>query len=166
MLLGVVEHGCADAVFAVGAFEDVDVDTSLAAAPERLVVGQVVEGHRLIAELRIHCHDGCTAGQTEYFGVWPSGACEREGHLLNVFGYTSSSVIGVDDETRSGYIMLVAPRLNITESCEDVTVEGDDSLGLSDFGHQIFVGALGNTGTAHFGGVGNGFQYGVDIFLV
>ena len=48
MFLGVVEHGGADAVAPVGAVENINIDASLASAPERLVVGEVVECYRFI----------------------------------------------------------------------------------------------------------------------
>ena len=75
MLFGVVEHGGADAILAVGAMEHIHVDTSLASTPESLVVGEVGKSHRLIPQLRVHRHHGCTARQTEYLGMRPAGSC-------------------------------------------------------------------------------------------
>ena len=63
LLFRIEEHGGADAVAAVGAVEDVAVDASLAASPEALVVGEVVEGHRKVSQLRVHLHHCRAAGQ-------------------------------------------------------------------------------------------------------
>ena len=60
MLCWVVEHSGTDASLEVGALQDVIVDAGLAAAPESRIVGQLLEGHRTIAELIVDLEDGST----------------------------------------------------------------------------------------------------------
>lgn len=67
MLLRIVEHCGADTVTAVCAVEDIDIDASLASAPERLVISEVIERYRMIAELRIHLHNGRTEVSEKIF---------------------------------------------------------------------------------------------------
>ena len=86
MLLGVEQHAGADTVFAVGAVQHVDVDAAFAAAPEGLVVGQLGKSDGLVAQLGVHGHDGGTAGQREYLGVWPADAGQGERHVLDALG--------------------------------------------------------------------------------
>ena len=60
MLLWVEEHGSTDAVFAIGTMEDIHVDATLATTPERLIIGEVGEGDRKIAQLGVHFHHSRT----------------------------------------------------------------------------------------------------------
>ena len=153
MLLGVVEHSGADAVFAVSAMQHIYIDASLAAAPKGLVIGEVSESYRLITQLCVHRHHCSSARQTEYLGVWPTCACESERHVLDFLGHSQSSEIRMNDETGGGDILLVASSLDITESGEPVATESYHSLCLLHLGGEVFVGALCNTSAAHLGGI-------------
>ena len=76
------------------------------------------------------------------------------------------AVVGVYDESRGSHILFVAPGLDVTESCKVVTIEGDDGLGLLHLCCQILVCTLGDACAPDLGGIGDGLQYGVDIFLM
>ena len=86
MLFWIEQHAGADAVFAVGAMEHVDVDATLAALPESLVIGQFGKRDRLITQFGVHLHHGSTAGQRENLGMRPSDASQRERHVLDALG--------------------------------------------------------------------------------
>ena len=83
MLFRVVEHGSADAVFAISAVQHIDIDATLASTPESLVVCKISEGDRVISQLSIHGHYGRSAGERENFGMWPSSSCQSERHVLD-----------------------------------------------------------------------------------
>ena len=122
ILAGIEEHGRADAIFTVGTMQHVLVNTSLTTPPESLIGGEIVEGHRVIAELSVHLHHGRTASEREDLGMRPAQTGERERHILNAFSQSESPIIGMYDQTRGSHIMFVAPGLNVTESGKPLTV--------------------------------------------
>ena len=79
----VVQHRRADAELAVLGHQDVVVDAAFATFPERLVVGQFVEGDGHVAQLGVHLHYGRAAGQAEYLGPGPAQAGQAERGLLD-----------------------------------------------------------------------------------
>jgi hypothetical protein len=164
LLFRVKEHGGADAVAAVGAVEDVAVDAALTSPPEALVIGEVVEGHGKIPQLCVHLHHRRPAGQREDLGMGPSDACEGEGEVLDALGDSHSSEVGMNDQSRGGDIVFVAPRLDVAESGELLALQGDDRLSLFHLRGHVLRRALGDAGAADLCCVGDGFQYGVDIF--
>ena len=165
MLFGIVEHGGADAVFAVGTFEHIHIDTSLAAAPECFVVGKVCKSHRLIPQLGVHGHHCSTAGEAEYLGMGPSGACQGECHVLDVLRHPPAAEVRVYNESGCGDILLVSPSLNVAESSKLFSLQGNHSLGLFHFCGQILVGTF-DTRPPHLCRIGNRLEDGVDILLM
>ena len=69
MVFRVVQHGRAHAILPFLAHEDLVVDTTLAAGPKGIVLGQLRIGHRFVTQLGIDLHDGKTRRQPEYLGV-------------------------------------------------------------------------------------------------
>ena len=155
---GIVEHGRADAELAVLGHQDIVVDTAFTSLPERLVVGQFVEGDGHVTQFGVHLHDGRAAGKTEYLGPRPSEACQAEGGLFDTFCQSYTLVFGVYYQTGSGYVLLVAPAFDVGETSKFIATESDDSFSLFHFGGYIFVCALGNSCAAFLGG----FPYGVE----
>ena len=99
MLLWVEEHGGADAILAVGAMENIHVDTTLATTPEGLIVGQVGEGDREITQLGVHLHYSRTGCQRENLGMRPSLSGERKGEVLDALCQSDASEVWVNDQT-------------------------------------------------------------------
>ena len=62
--------------------------------------------------------------------------------------------------------MLVPPRLDITESGELVTVEGDDRLCLAHLCRHVVGRAFRYTGATHLRRVGNSLENGVNKFYM
>ena len=93
MLFRVVEHGSADAVFAISAVQHIDIDATLASTPESLVVCKISEGDRLISQLSIHGHYGRSAGERENFGMWPSSSCQSERHVLDFLSNAKMTIV-------------------------------------------------------------------------
>ena len=159
MGLGVIKHGGADAEFAVFRHENVVVDAPFATAPEGFVVGELVEGDGHIAQLGIHLHDGGTAGEREYFCPRPSQTGQLERSLLDALGQAEPAIFGVNDESRGGHILLVAPRLDIGKSRKVISAQGDDGFSLFHLLGHILVRALGNAGSTHFGSLSDGWGH-------
>ena len=166
MFLRIVEHSGADAILATGALEHVYIDAALASAPESLVVGEVGKRHGMIAQLGVHRHNGSSAREREYLGMRPTGAGEREGEVLDALCHTQSAELRVDDKTRSGDILLVAPCLDVAEPYKLLAVKSNYSLGFLHLRSHIFVCTLSDTGAANLGGFLYGIKYCVDIFLM
>ena len=142
-------------------------DTALASAPEGLVVGEVGKGHGLVAQCRVHGHHGGAAGQRENLGMRPARAGQREGHVLDALGYVVAPEVGVDDEAAGSHVLLVLPGLDVAEPGKAaVAGQGNDGLGLLHLLRKVLVCALGDAGSAHFSGLGNGVEDGVYIDLV
>ncbi len=99
MFLWVEEHGGADAVFAVGAMEDIHVDATFATTPERLVIGQVGESNWKITQLGVHLHDSRAGSQRENLGMRPSLSGERKGQVLDALCQSQTTEVWVNDQT-------------------------------------------------------------------
>ena len=97
MHLRIVEHGGADAVFPACAVEYIHIDATLTTTPKCLIVGEVGKCNRLIAQLCVHRHHRRTAREREYLGVRPSGARERESHILDFLCHAKMAEIWMDD---------------------------------------------------------------------
>ena len=73
--------------------------------------------------------------------------------------------IGMYNQTRGCHVLLLLPRLDVAEPCKaSVFGQRYDSLGLHHLLGQILVCTFGNTRTSYFSSLGNGVEYGVNIF--
>ena len=93
MLGRVEEHGGAYTILAIGAMEDVGIDATLTATPERLVVGEILEGHGQIAKLSVHLHHGRAIRQREDLGVRSMHARQGERELFYSLGESLAMVV-------------------------------------------------------------------------
>ena len=98
VLCGVIEHGCADAVLPIRAMQHVDIDASLTAAPESLVISEVGERDGLVAQLGVHGHNGSTTRQREDLGMRPACASQGERHVLDALRYVMAAKVRMYNE--------------------------------------------------------------------
>ena len=99
--------------------------------------------------------------------MWPSGASQCKGHILNALGNMHAAEIGMYNQTRGCHVLLLLPRLDVAEPCKaSVLGQRYDSLGLHHLLGQILVCTFGNTRASYFSSLGNGVEYGVNILLV
>ena len=159
----VIQHRRADAELAVLGYKDIVVYASFASLPKSVVVCQFVEGDRHVPQFSIHLHHGRTTGEAEYLSPRPSQACQAEGGLFDALGQSDALVFGMYDETRCGYILFVAPTLDVAESGKLRAVQGDDGFAFLHLGGYIFVCTLGDARAALLGGLADGVEYGVYI---
>jgi hypothetical protein len=62
--------------------------------------------------------------------------------------------------------VLVAPCLDVAETCEFLSLESDDSLCLTHLGRYVFCRTLGDAGATLLSSFGDGCQNGVDVLDV
>lgn len=166
MLGRVEEHGGAYAILAVGAVENVGIDATLASTPKRLVVGEILECNGQITELSVHLHHGRATRQRENLGMRPTYTRQGEGDVFYFLGKPQAAIVGMHYESGGRDIMLVSPRLYITETCEILTVEGDDRFRLAHLCSHVVGRTFRYACAAHLSGIGNGLKNGVNIFNV
>ena len=166
MLLGVPEHTSAHAELALLQLQYVVIDAPLTSAPESLIIGKLIETHGNITQSGIHLHHGIATGEGEYLGMWPAEACQGEGIVLDATRHTQTLIIGMDYQAGGGYIVLISPGLDITETGKAFSIQRQNGLTLLYLGSKVFVCTLGNTRATLLGGIAYGLQNLVDIFLV
>ena len=78
-----------------------------------------------------------------------------------------TSEVGVYNQSRGGYILLILPSLDVAESCKSTIFgQGDDSFGFHHLLGQILMRSLGYTCTTHLRSLCNGVENSVYILLV
>ena len=142
--LGVEEHASAEAAGAVVALQDVVVLASLATLPELLVLRQFGQCHRHVAQCGVELHYGQRGRDTEELGVGESLASQLERFLLDASGQAHFAVFGVNDKSRGGHKVSMAPTLDIAEPNESVAIECHHSLAAVNLLGHIFGRSLGN----------------------
>ena len=120
----------------------------------------------MIAQLGVHRHNGSTTRQRENLGVRPACTGESESEVLDALSHAQSTELRVNNKTRGGDILLVAPCLDVAESYKLLTVKSNYSLGFLHLRSHIFVCTLSDTGAANLGSFLYGIKYCVDIFLM
>lgn len=130
MLLGVVEHGGADATLEVGAGQDIVVDAGLTTAPESGIVGKLLEGDRTVTQLVVDLEDSRSRGDAEEFGVGEKLAAIDKRETLDAFGQSATTELGFDNQAGIDHEGLVAPTLNVAEAGELIAAQSDDGLAL------------------------------------
>ena len=141
--LGVEEHAGAEAAGAVVALQDVVVLASLATFPELLVLCQLGQCHRHVAQCGVELHYGQRGRDTEELGIGESLASQLERLLLDASGQAHLAVFGVNDKSRGGHKVSMAPALDVAEPYETVAIEGYNSLATIDLLGHIFGRTLG-----------------------
>src|SRR5579863_9215316 len=152
MVFRVIQHGCAHTVLPLLAHQDIIVDTAFAARPERIVLGQLGIGHRLITQVRVDLHDGKPRCQTKDLCVRIGCPAEPEDLAFDLFGKPAFAEGGCDDKAGIGDIFAVAPGLDIAEPGPDtVFCEGNDGFTLPHLLLDIVRAPFGNTGASRQG---------------
>ena len=94
------------------------VHTTLAATPEGVIIRQLVEAHRHIAQRRIHLHHCIARRQRENLSLRPSDARQRKRIILYTLRNAQPLIVRVHYQSRRRNIVLVAPCLDVTKPSE------------------------------------------------
>src|SRR5574344_59150 len=109
------------------------ITTPLTSLPEGLIVRKFRERNRYITQFGINLHYGTSTCKTEQFCFRPSLSGEIECELLDTLCQSQISESRNNYQTGVSHIMLVAPCLDIAETCKLITTQGYNSLSLFHF---------------------------------
>ena len=142
----VEQHGRAEAIFPIFALQNRVVDAAGATVPELIVIGQFRIGNRVIAQFVIDLHHGQTGSQSEEFRTFELLERQEEGQGLDRLGEAQLTELGIDDQTRVGYIVAMAPAFDVAETGPgSVFVQRDHGFAVPHFTGNIFRGTFGDT---------------------
>ena len=145
--LWVVEHTCAEAHTTIVALEDIVVAATLATLPELVILSELRECHRLVAEAGVQLHYRKRCCNTEQLCKWEAQACQLEGTLLDLARQTEVAILGVYDESRCSNVVAVSPALDVAEADELVSCERNHSLAACNLRSDILRRTASNTST-------------------
>jgi acetylornithine/N-succinyldiaminopimelate aminotransferase len=86
-----------------------DIEAAKAELAKGDVCAVIIEGYRNISQFCIHFHYRRATGQTEYLRFRPSQTCQSERSRLYTLGQAHPTIIGMHNQSRSCYILLVSP---------------------------------------------------------